>query len=288
MADFSIADIKALRDKTGAGMMDVKNALAEAEGDTAKAEELLRLKGLKTAAKREGRSATAGLVASKIVDGGAGKIGYVVEVNSETDFVAKNEKFIAFAEEILDAVVAAGATTVEAALAAPLGDITVDDHVKNFTGIIGEKLAVGRVEVLEGEYVEAYMHRTSPDLPAQVAVLIATDAAGAGVAHDVAIHIAAMNPPYLSEADVPAEVVETERRIATELTIAEGKPEQAVPMIVEGRLKGFYKQNVLLEQAYARDPKLSVAQVLVEAGATVSGFSRIRVGEASEASSAAE
>lgn len=278
MANYSIADIKALRDKTGAGMMDVKNALAEAEGDTAKAEELLRLKGLKTAAKREGRSASAGLVISKIVDD---KVGYVVEVNSETDFVAKNEKFIAFAQEILDAAVAVEARTVEDVLAAPHADGTIDDLVKNFTGVIGEKLAVGSIAVLEGEHVEAYMHRTSPDIPPQVAVLVATDAAGAAVAHDVAVHIAAMNPGYLTEADIPEDIIETERRIATELTIAEGKPEKAVPMIVEGRLKGFYKQNVLLEQAYARDPKLSVGQVVKEAGATVTGFKRVRVGESS-------
>ncbi|KGF05489.1 translation elongation factor Ts [Arcanobacterium sp. S3PF19] len=279
MANFSIADIKALREKTGAGMMDVKNALAEADGDTAKAEEILRLKGLKTAAKREGRSATAGLVLSEIVDGDSGKVGYVVEVNSETDFVAKNEKFLSFARQILEAAIAAKATTVAEVLAAPAEGGTVDDLVKNFTGIIGEKLAVGSIRVLSGEHVEAYMHRTSPDLPPQVAVLIATDAAGAKVAHDVAVHIAAMSPDYLTESDIPEEVLETERRIATELTLAEGKPEKIVPKIVEGRLKGFYKQNVLLDQAYARDPKMSVGQVVKAAGGTVTGFERVRVGE---------
>lgn len=279
MANFSIADIKALREKTGAGMMDVKNALAEADGDTAKAEEILRLKGLKTAAKREGRSATAGLVLSEIVDGDSGKVGYVVEVNSETDFVAKNEKFLSFARQILEAAIAAKATTVAEVLAAPAEGGTVDDLVKNFTGIIGEKLAVGSIRVLSGEHVEAYMHRTSPDLPPQVAVLIATDAAGAKVAHDVAVHIAAMSPDYLAESDIPEEVLETERRIATELTLAEGKPEKIVPKIVEGRLKGFYKQNVLLDQAYARDPKMSVGQVVKAAGGTVTGFERVRVGE---------
>lgn len=279
MANFSIADIKALREKTGAGMMDVKNALAEADGDTAKAEEILRLKGLKTAAKREGRSATAGLVLSEIVDGDSGKVGYVVEVNSETDFVAKNEKFLSFARQILEAAIAAKATTVAEVLAAPAEGGTVDDLVKNFTGIIGEKLAVGSIRVLSGEHVEAYMHRTSPDLPPQVAVLIATDAAGAKVAHDVAVHIAAMSPDYLTESDIPEEVLETERRIATELTLAEGKPEKIVPKIVEGRLKGFYKQNVLLDQAYARDPKMSVGQVVKAVGGTVTGFERVRVGE---------
>ncbi|MCI6574932.1 MAG: translation elongation factor Ts [Actinomycetaceae bacterium] len=279
MAKISMSDIKALRDKTGAGMMDVKNALTEAEGDVAKAEELLRLKGLKTAAKREGRVAAAGLVLSQIVDTPNGQKGYLVEVNSETDFVAKNEKFIAFAEEIMAAAVANDAETVEAVLAAEHPDGTIADRVANFTGIIGEKLAVGSVNVLEGEHVEAYMHRTSPDIPPQVGVLVATDKAGASAAHDVAIHIAAMNPQYLAESDVPDDVLENERRIATELTISEGKPEKAVPKIVEGRLKGFFKQVTLLDQPYARDPKQTVAQVLKEAGATVTGFVRVRVGE---------
>ena len=279
MAKISVADVKALRDKTGAGMMDVKNALTEAEGDVAKAEELLRLKGLKTAAKREGRVASAGLVMAQIVDTAAGQKGYLVEVNSETDFVAKNEKFIAFAEEILAAAVDNDAETVEAVLAAKHADGTIADRVANFTGIIGEKLAVGSVTVLEGERVDVYLHRTSPDIPPQVGVLVATDAAGAEISHDVAIHIAAMAPEYLSEADVPVEAVEHERKIFTELTIAEGKPEKAVPKIVEGRLKGFFKEVALLDQAYARDPKQSVGQIAKAAGATIKGFKRVRVGE---------
>lgn len=276
----TLADIKALREKTGAGMMDVKNALNEADGDVARAEELLRLKGLKTAAKREGRTASAGLVLSRILQEGSHEVGVVLEVNSETDFVAKNEKFIAFAQEILDAAIAAHAMTLDEVLAAPHADGTVADRVANFTGIIGEKLAVGSFNVLKGEHVEAYMHRTSPDIPPQVAVLVATDAVGESVARDVAMHIAAMSPRYLSEADVPEDVVENERRIATELTIQEGKPEQAVPKIVEGRLKGFFKQVTLLDQPYARDAKQTVGQILKAAGATCTGFVRVRVGDA--------
>ncbi len=279
MANYTAADIKALRDKTGAGMLDVKNALSEAEGDTTKAEEILRLKGLKVAAKREGRAATAGLVLSEIVESDEGQTGYVVEVNSETDFVAKNDKFISFAQDILRAVVAAKATTVDEAMAAPLGEGTVKDSVDNMIGVIGEKLAVGRVETLSGEHVEAYMHRTATDLPAQVAVLVATDAAGAEIAHDIAVHIAALSPRYLNESEIPEEEIENERRIATELTIAEGKPEKAVPMIVEGRLKGFYKQISLVDQAYARDPKQSVGEVIAASGGNVTGFKRVRVGE---------
>ncbi|MFP7695920.1 translation elongation factor Ts [Trueperella sp. LYQ143] len=279
MANFTAADIKALREKTGAGMLDVKNALTESDGDTAKAEEILRLKGLKVAAKREDRTASNGLVLSHISDSDEGQTGVILEVNAETDFVAKNEKFIAFAEKILAAAVAAKATTVAEVLAAPSEDGTVEDSVKNMIGIIGEKLGVGRIETLSGEHVEAYMHRTATDLPPQVAVLVATDAAGAGVAHDVAVHIAAMSPKYLTQDAVPADVVDNERRIATELTIAEGKPEKAVPAIVQGRLQGFFKQVVLLDQPYARDPKVSVGKVLQEAGATVTGYARVRVGQ---------
>ncbi len=279
MANYTAADIKALRDKTGAGMMDVKNALVEAEGDTAKAEEILRLKGLKVAAKRGDRTASNGLVLSHIGDAAAGQFGLIVEVNAETDFVAKNEKFIAFAEGILEAAVNAGAKTNEEVLAAKHEDGTVTDAINNFTGIIGEKLGVGAVEYIEGENVEAYMHKTSTDLPPQVAVLVATDAAGAEIAHDVAVHIAALSPQYLTEDDIPEEVVENERRIATELTISEGKPEKAVPKIVEGRLQGFFKQVTLMDQGYARDPKQSVRQVVDAAGAKITGFKRVRVGQ---------
>lgn len=279
MAKYTLEDIKALREKTGAGMLDVKNALAEADGDATKAEEILRLKGLKIAAKREGRSASAGLVTSKIVDSDAGQTGYVVEVNAETDFVAKTQKFIDFAEDVLEAVVAAQATTVDEAMAAKLDDETVADKVSGMMGIIGEKIEVGSVHTLSGERVSAYMHRTSTDLPPQVAVLVATDEDGTEIAHDVAVHIAAMSPNYLTEADVPEEEIENERRIATELTISEGKPEKAVPKIVEGRLKGYFKQIVLMDQPYARDPKQTVGQVVKAANGDVTGFVRVRVGE---------
>ncbi|VEI12681.1 translation elongation factor Ts [Trueperella bialowiezensis] len=279
MAKYTAADVKALRDKTGAGMMDAKNALVEADGDAVKAEEILRLKGLKVAAKRGDRTASNGLVLSHIGDCDAGKFGLIVEVNAETDFVAKNEKFIEFSEGILAAAVEAGAKTTEEVLAATHADGTVQDAVTNFTGIIGEKLGVGAVEYIEGENVSAYMHKTATDLPPQVAVLVATDAAGAEIAHDIAVHIAALSPQYLDEASVPEEVVENERRIATELTIAEGKPEKAVPKIVEGRLQGFFKQVTLMDQGYARDPKTPVSKVVKDAGAKVTGFKRVRVGQ---------
>lgn len=237
---------------------------------------LLRLKGLKVAAKREAHLASVAWCCPTLVRT-RGMFGLIIEVNAETDFVAKNEKFISFAEGILAAAVAAGAKTKDEVLAAAHAEGTVKDAVDNMIGIIGE-LGVGAVEYLAGEHVEAYIHKTAVDLPAQVAVLIATDAAGKEIAHDVAVHIAAMSPAYLSEADVPAEDIDNKRRIATEMTIAEGKPEKAVPMIVEGRLKGYFKQVCLLDQAYARDPKQSVGQVAKAAGATITGFKRVRVG----------
>ncbi|MBE6484768.1 MAG: elongation factor Ts [Actinomycetaceae bacterium] len=278
MANFTAADIKALRDKTGAGMLDVKNALTEADGDAAKAEEIIRVKGLKSVSKREGRTASNGLVASAVRDTDSGQRGVLVEVNAETDFVAKNEKFIAMAEEILEAAVVSEATDVETLLAASLGEGTVKDRIEGMIAIIGEKLEVSHISVLEGEHVEAYMHRTNPDLPPQVGVLVATDAAGASIAHDIAVHVAALSPSYLDRESVPAEVVESEKRIATETTIAEGKPEKAVPKIVEGRMNGFYKSAVLLEQGYARDPKTPVSEVVKQSGGKVTGFVRIRVG----------
>ncbi|AZN29706.1 elongation factor Ts [Flaviflexus salsibiostraticola] len=278
MANYTAADIKALRDKTGAGMLDVKNALAEAEGDSARAEELLRLKGLKSIAKREGRTASAGLVVSNVDTSGDKARGIVIELNSETDFVAKNDKFIAFADSVLAAAVAAGASTVDEVLAADSEGETVESKVNAMQAAIGEKIEISNVAVVEGEHVAAYMHRTATDLPPQVGVLVATDAAGAEIAHDIAVHIAALNPSYLNRDSVPADVVENERRIAEEVTRAEGKPEQAIAKIVEGRLGGFFKQVVLLDQPYARDPKMSVGQIAQNAGATVTGFARVRVG----------
>ena len=282
MANFTVADVKALRDKTGAGRLDVKKALDEANGDVTGAEEILRVKGLKSIAKREGRSAANGLIISAVRDTENGQRGILVEVNAETDFVAKNDKFIAMAEEILEAAVVAQATDVESVRAAKLLDGTVQDRIDGLIAVIGEKMEVSHVAVIEGEHVEAYMHRTNPDLPPQVGVLVATDAGAASVAHDIAVHIAALAPAYLDRASVPQDIVDNETRIATETTIAEGKPERAVPKIVEGRMNGFYKSVVLEEQGFARDPKVSVGSVAKQAGGKVTGFARIRVGATAE------
>lgn len=278
MANYTTADIKALREKTGAGMLDVKKALDEADGDVEKATEIIRVKGLKGIAKREGRSASAGLVAARVVDAADGQVGVMVEINAETDFVAKNEKFLDFADQVLAAAVASGAETAEALAEADVDGTTVKDLTDSMQAVIGEKIVVRRVGRLAAPKVELYLHRTSPDLPAQVAVLIGTDAAGAGVAHDIAMHTAAYSPLYLSREDVPAETIAKERSIAEETTRAEGKPEKAIPKIVEGRLNGFFKENCLVDQSYAKDPKTTVGKVVKAAGGTITGFLRFRVG----------
>ena len=274
MANFTAADVKALREQTGAGMMDVKKALTEANGDAEKALEIIRLKGLKSLSKREGRQASAGLLAAQT----DGTVGVLVEVNSETDFVAKNQKFIDFSNEVLAAAVASGAADLDALLAAPMGEGTVKDRLDAFAAIIGEKLQVGRIVRVEGENVDLYLHQTSPDLPPQVGVFVVTGAAGKAVAHDIAMHVAAYMPAYLDRDSVPADVLEKERATLEKITLEEGKPANIVPKIVEGRLNAFYKDNCLVDQAYARDPSKSVAQVLKEAGATVTNFVRVHVG----------
>ena len=278
MANYTTADIKALREKTGAGMLDVKKALDEADGDVEKATEIIRVKGLKGIAKREGRSASAGLVAARVVDAADGQVGVVVEINAETDFVAKNEKFLDFADRVLAAAVASGAETAEALAEADVDGTTVKDLTDSMQAVIGEKIVVRRVARLVAPRVETYLHRTNPDLPAQVAVLVGTDEAAAEVAHDVAMHIAAYSPLYLTREDVPAEVVDKERAIAEETTRAEGKPEKAIPKIVEGRLGGYFKENCLVDQAYAKDPKTTVDKVVKATGGKLTGFVRFRVG----------
>ncbi|MET3922162.1 translation elongation factor Ts [Arthrobacter sp. UYEF20] len=277
MANYTAADIKALRERTGAGMMDVKKALDEANGDAEKAIEIIRIKGLKGATKREGRSTAEGLVAAK-VDGG---VGVMIEVNCETDFVAKADKFIQLADKVLAVAVESGAADLETLLATEVDGKALSEVVVEEGAVLGEKVVVRRISRIEGATVDAYLHKTSKDLPAQVGVLFAVDGEGeaaATAAHDVAVHVAAMSPNYLSREDVPAELVESERRIAEETAKAEGKPEAAMTKIVEGRVTGFYKGEVLLDQAFAKDAKKSVAQVLEGAGVKGTAFARFRVG----------
>jgi elongation factor Ts len=277
MANYTAADIKALRERTGAGMMDVKKALDEANGDAEKAIEIIRIKGLKGATKREGRSTAEGLVAAKV----DGKVGVMIEVNCETDFVAKADKFIQLADRVLAIAVESGAADLETLLATDVDGKPLSEVVVEEGAILGEKVVVRRISRIEGATVDAYLHKTSKDLPAQVGVLFAVDGEGEGAAtaaHDVAVHIAAMAPNYLVREDVPADLVESERRIAEETAKAEGKPEAAMTKIVEGRVTGFYKGEVLVDQAFAKDAKKSVAQILEEAGVKGTAFARFRVG----------
>ena len=274
MANYTAADVKALRERSGAGMMDWKNALDESGGDLDKAMEALRLKGLKGVTKREGRSTSEGLVVSR-VNGGKG---FLIELACETDFVAKGEKFITLADNVADALASSSASSVEEALKAPMGSSTVEEEITNEAAILGEKVELRSFATVEDEQIDAYMHRTSKDLPPQVGVLLAYSGGDAAAAHDVAVHIAAFSPSYLTRDEVPEEIVSKERSIAEETARNEGKPEQALAKIVEGRVTGFFKETVLLEQAFAKDPKQSVGQVLEKAGVTVSSFVRVRVG----------
>ena len=275
MANYTAADVKKLRELTAAGMMDCKKALEETDGDLDKAVEFLRVKGLKGVTKREGRSASNGLVASA-VDGVSGTL---IELNCETDFVAKGEAFQTVAATVLAHVVNAKPADVPALLASELEPgKTVQGFLDEANATLGEKIELRRFAQFSDGFVASYLHKTSPDIPAQIGVLVELDKENAEVAKDVAQHIAAFSPSYLTRDEVPADVVETEKRLAEETSREEGKPEAALPKIIEGRVNGFFKENVVLEQAFAKDPKKTVAKVLEEAGVTLKRFARFRVG----------
>ncbi|MFF0727220.1 translation elongation factor Ts [Streptomyces sp. NPDC004134] len=276
MANFTAADVKKLRELTGAGMMDCKKALEEAEGDVDKAVELLRVKGQKGVAKREGRSAENGAVVSVIADDNSS--GVLLELKCETDFVAKGDKFIAVANALAEHVAASKPADLEALLASEIDGKTVQAYVDEANATLGEKIVLDRFARFEGAYVGTYMHRTMPDLPPQVGVLVELDKADPQTAKEVAQHIAAFSPRWLTREEVPADTVENERRVAEATSREEGKPEAALPKIVEGRVNGFFKENVLLDQPFAKDPKKSVQKLLAEAGVQVIHFARIRVG----------
>ncbi|MFD4834525.1 translation elongation factor Ts [Streptomyces uncialis] len=277
MANYTAADVKKLRELTGAGMMDCKKALDEADGNVDKAVELLRVKGQKGVAKREGRSAENGAVVSVIADDNTS--GVILELKCETDFVAKGEKFQAAAAALAEHVAKTSPADLDALLASEIeAGKTVQAYVDEANANLGEKIVLDRFAQFTGAYVSVYMHRTMPDLPPQIGVLVELDKPNAEVAKGIAQHIAAFAPKYLSREDVPAEIVEGERRVAEETTRNEGKPEAAISKIVEGRVNGFFKEATLLGQAYALDQKKSVQQVLNEAGVTLKRFSRIKVG----------
>ena len=282
MAAITAALIKQVREDTGAGMLDVKKALTEAEGDVARAKEIIRAKGIAAAGKREGRKAQEGTIASKVVDSAAGQTGYAIEVNSETDFVAKTPKFVEFADTVLGYAVAADASTAEAVNAAAAADGTVEEFIKEESSTFGEHIKVGQVAKVSGEHVEIYAHKKSAEMPPSIVAMIATDKAGAAVAHEAALQISAMGAKWLTREDVPADVVESERRVATEKSLAEGKPEKIVPKIVEGRLNAFFKEVVLLEQPFVKDPSKTVGDLFKEVGGTATAFVRIEVGKGAE------
>jgi elongation factor Ts len=274
MANFTAADVKVLRDRLGAGMMDSKNALVEADGDIEKAVEILRLKGAKGNAKRADRSTSEGLVAAKVNEGSA----TLIELACETDFVAKGDRFVALADRVLEAVSAAGVDSAEAGNAASAGDRTVAEIIGDEAAVIGEKIELRRVALVPGENFAVYLHKTSKDLPPQVGVVVGYTGEDAETARSIAQHIAFANPEYLTREDVPADKVDAERKIVEEISRGEGKPEAALPKIIEGRLTGFFKQVALLEQDYAKDNKLSVSKVVADAGLTITGFARFKVG----------
>jgi elongation factor Ts len=275
MANYTAADVKKLREITGSGMMDCKKALEESTGDFDKAIEILRVQGAKDVGKRAERSASEGLIA---VSGNT-----MVEINSETDFVAKNAEFKEIAAKVAEAAAAAKANTPEELAAADVDGKPAGDVIQELSAKIGEKLELRRVATIDGDKVAVYLHQRSADLPPAVGVLVAYTGEGAeaeAAAKNAAMQVAALKAGYLTREDVPAEVVEKERSIAEQITREEGKPEQAIPKIVEGRLNGFYKDVVLLEQASVADSKKSVKQIMDDAGVTLTGFRRFEVGQA--------
>ena len=257
-------------------MLDCKKALDEAGGDFDKAVEIIRVKGLKGVTKREGRSTSNGLVTAKA----EGDLGVMLELNCETDFVAKGERFQELADELLNHLADSKIAELSAFLASKLpSGKTVQERVDEGNATLGEKIEIKRISVLTGSPVALYLHKTSPDLPAQVGVLVQLKSAAAEVGRDIAQHIAAFAPQFVSRDQVPADQIEKERRLAEETARNEGKPEASISKIVEGRVTGFVKEVSLLEQAFAKDAKKTVQQILDEAKTAVSAFNRFRVGQ---------
>lgn len=272
MANYTAADVKKLREITGAGMLDCKKALDEAQGDFDKAIEILRIKGAKDVGKRAERTAAEGLIA---VSGNT-----MIEINAETDFVAKNAEFIEFANKVAEAAAAVKANSTEELEAVSLGDQTASEALQQLSAKIGEKLQLRRAVTIEGDKVAVYLHHRSADLPPAVGVLVSYEGEDAQAAKAAAMQVAALKAKYLTREEVPAEIVAKEREIAEATAREEGKPEKALPKIVEGRLNGFYKDVCLLDQPSVTESKKTVAQVMDEAGVTLTGFVRYEVGQA--------
>ena len=275
MANYTAEDVKRLREATAAGMLDCKKALDESDGDYDKALDIIRVKGLKGVTKREGRLTSNGLVVARV----SGDLGVMLELNCETDFVAKGERFIALGDELVEHLQSAKSADLESFLASTMANgKTVQFVLDEGNATLGEKIEIRNVAVIEGP-VGLYLHKTSPDLPPQVGVLVALVKEAAEVGKDVAQHIAAFAPKFVHRDDVPADLIENERRVAEATAREEGKPEAALSKIIEGRVTGFVKEVSLLEQAFAKDAKKSVQQILDEAGTAVKKFHRFRVGQ---------
>ena len=275
MASYTAEDVKRLRELTAAGMVDCKKALDESGGDFDKAVEIIRVKGLKGVTKREGRTTSNGLVAAK----SEGGVTAMLELNCETDFVAKGDRFQQVAKELIDHLHNTKSGDLAAFLAGSLpSGAGVQAFIDEANATLGEKIELRRIAVAEGA-TSLYLHQTSPDLPPQVGVVVKFDKDPGEVGRDVAQHIAAFAPQFLTRSEVPSDVVENERRLAEETARNEGKPEAALPKIIEGRVTGFMKEVVLLEQPFAKDQKKSVEAVVKEAGVAVSAFYRFRVGQ---------
>jgi elongation factor Ts len=278
MANFTAADVKRLREQTAAGMLDCKKALEEADGDFDAAVEILRLKGAKDVGKRAGRTAANGLVTAEL-DGT--QAGVLLELNCETDFVAKTDVFQAVAAQIVTTALAQRPADRLALLGLEIRPgTTVQQHIDEASASLKEKLELGRYSLMEGGYIATYLHKSDPQLPPTVGVLVQLDKESAEAGKDVAHQVAAMRPQYVTRDQVPSDVVEKERAIMEQITRDEGKPEQAIGKIVEGRLNAFFKDIVLTEQPFVRDPKKTIKQILAEQDVAVRAFARFQVGQA--------
>ena len=279
MAEISASLVKELREMTGLPMMECKKALTEAGGDLKKDEELLRIRSGAKASKAASRIAAEGIIGSFL--SADAQLGALVELNCETDFVAKNDQFIELANQVADFVVAQDSDDLATVAAAEIEPgKSLQSYIEGKSAIIGEKLEFRRIAKFDGAFVASYLHKSDPDLPPTMGVLVELDKKDEEVGKDLAQQIAALAPQYISKDDVPAEVVANERRIAEETTREEGKPEQAIPKIVEGRLNGYFKDVTLLGQPFVKENKKTVQKVVDEAGVTVKRFVRFKVGQA--------